>query len=147
MIEPITAENLDDCVNAFLKAYNGPPWNYSWTYDKAKKYLSEYRSCSQFVGFVLYDEGQIAGATFGHIKTWWTNDQLMIDEFFISGEKQGKGYGKKLLAYCDQYASENQIGSIVLMTNRYMPAYGFYNKIGYTATEQYVFMFKQVTID
>ncbi len=144
MIVPITAENLDDCVNAFLKAYNGPPWNYNWTYDRARKYLSEYTECGQFVGFVLYDEGQIVGATLGHIKTWWTNDQLMIDEFFIAGEKQGMGYGKKLLAFWEQYAAENKIGSIILMTNRYMPSYGFYNKIGYTDIEQYVFMFKPV---
>ncbi|GAA4089435.1 GNAT family N-acetyltransferase [Mucilaginibacter panaciglaebae] len=144
MILTITTENLEDCVYAFLKAYNGPPWNYNWTYEKAKKYLSEYVESGRFVGFVLYDEDKIVGATFGHIKTWWTSEQLMIDEFFISGEKQGMGYGKKLLSYCDQYASENNIGSIVLMTNRYMPAYGFYNKIGYTTTEQYVFMFKQI---
>jgi len=145
MITHVTKENLEDCVAAFLKAYNGPPWNYSWTYDKAKKYLSEYMGCGQFVGFVLYDEGQVVGATFGHIKTWWTSDQLMIDEFFIAGEKQRMGYGKKLIGFCNQYAKENQLGSIVLMTNRYMPSYGFYGKAGYITIEQYVFMFKQVS--
>ena len=64
--------------------------------------------------------------------------------FFVSSEKQGKGYGKKLLDHCDKYAMENDLTTVVLMTNKYMPAYNFYNKIGYTATEQYVFMFKQV---
>jgi len=144
MITPISIENLDDCVNAFLKAYNGPPWNYNWTYDNAKKYLSEYVAGSRFAGFILYDEGQIAGATFGHIKTWWTGEQLMIDELFISGEKQGRGYGKKLLEYCEQYSAENNISSVVLMTNQYMPSFGFYNKVGYTTAEQFVFMFKPI---
>lgn len=144
MVVPVTIENLGDCVSAFLKAYNGPPWNYNWTYEKAKQYLSEYMGCSQFVGFVLYDEEQVVGATFGHTKTWWTDKQFMIDEFFIAGEKQRMGYGKKLIGFCDQYARENQTGSIMLMTNRYMPSYGFYDKEGYTTTEQYIFMFKQL---
>jgi len=144
MIVPVTIENLGDCVSAFLKAYNGPPWNYNWTYEKAKQYLSEYMGCNQFAGFVLYDEELAVGATFGHTKTWWTDKQFMIDEFFISGEKQRMGYGKKLIGFCEQYANENQTGSIVLMTNRYMPSYGFYDKAGYTTTEQYVFMFKQL---
>lgn len=142
MITPITRENIEDCVPVFLSAYNGPPWNYYWTKDRAKQYLSEYLSCGQFVGFVLYEGQQAVGAALGHTKTWWTNRQLMIDEFFISAEKQRKGYGKKLLEFCDTYASENNISSIVLMTNRHMPSYSFYDKVGYTTAEQYVFMFR-----
>jgi aminoglycoside 6'-N-acetyltransferase I len=98
---PITTENLDDCIVVFLKSYNQPPWNYHWTYEKAKQYLSEYLECKQFIGFALYDQNQAVGAIFGHKKTWWTNQQLMIDEFFISPEMQRMGYGKKLLEFCD----------------------------------------------
>jgi len=92
----------------------------------------------------LYDQDQSVGAIFGHRKTWWTNQQLMIDEFFISPEKQRMGYGKKMLEFCDQYAIEKQIASIVLMTNKYMPSYNLYDKTGYTTTEQFIFMFKQI---
>jgi aminoglycoside 6'-N-acetyltransferase I len=144
MIVPITTENIDDCTAVYLKAYNCPPWNYHWSYEKARSYLLEYMSCKQFIGFALYDEDKVAGAVFAHSKTWWTNQQLMIDEFFVSQEKQRKGYGKTMLAHCDQYAADQQIKSIVLMTNKYMPSFMFYNKEGYTATEQYVFMFKQL---
>lgn len=147
MIVPITTEIIDDCTSVYLKAYNSAPWNYHWTFDKARTYLLEYMNCKQFAGFALYDEGKIAGAAFAHTKTWWTNQQLMIDEFFISQDRQRMGYGKKLLAYCDQYAAEQQIGSVVLMTNKYMPSFKFYDKEGYTMTEQYVFMFKQVAYD
>ncbi|HWZ15390.1 MAG TPA: GNAT family N-acetyltransferase [Mucilaginibacter sp.] len=141
---PLTNQNLDDCTGVFLKSYNQPPWNYHWTFDKAKQYLSEYMNCTQFVGFILYDEGEPVGAILGHKKTWWTGPQFMIDEFFISPERQRKGYGKKLLDFCDQYANENGIELLILMTNKYMPAYQFYTKSGYINTEQYVFMFKQL---
>lgn len=143
MITSINKENFDDCVSAYIKAYNCPPWNYHWTNERAREYLLEYMNCSQFVGFALYDEYKIVGAVFAHTKTWWTGKQLMIDEFFVSREKQKMGYGKKMLKHCDQYAAENQIGSLVLMTNRYMPSFKFYEKEEYTAIEQYVFMFKQ----
>jgi N-acetylglutamate synthase-like GNAT family acetyltransferase len=143
MISPVTTENLDECVYAFLKAYNCPPWNYQWTTEKAKQYLLEYMSCKQFAGFALYDDGQVIGAAFAHAKTWWTSKQFMIDEFFISGEKQRMGYGKTLLAYCSQFAREQQISSVLLMTNRFMPSFSFYENNEYLTAQQYVFMFKQ----
>jgi aminoglycoside 6'-N-acetyltransferase I len=146
MIRSVTTENLDECVSAFLKAYNCPPWNYNWTREKARQYLLEYTSCKQFVGFALYDDEQVVGAAFTHTKTWWTSPQLMIDEFFISGEKQRHGYGKTLLVHCDQFAREQQISSIVLMTNKFMPSYMFYEKNDYLTTQQYVFMFKQTPV-
>ncbi|MGF7039431.1 GNAT family N-acetyltransferase [Mucilaginibacter lappiensis] len=143
-IVPVTQENLNDCVNIFIKAYNQAPWNYQWTAEKASRYLAEYMSSGQFVGFILYDESVPVGAIFGHFKTWWTNDQLMIDEFFIAAEKQRKGYGKRLMEFCSAYAKEQDAELTILMTNKYMPAYKFYNKIGYLTAEQYVFMFKQL---
>src|SRR3954464_14677238 len=120
MIIPINKDNIDECTAVYLKAYNNPPWNYHWTYEKAVEYLSEYMNCGQFVGYALYDEGKVVGAMFGHTKTWWTGKQFMIDEFFVSAEKQRMGYGKAMLKYCDQWAADNQISSIVLMTNKYM---------------------------
>lgn len=143
-IVPITEENVHECVAVYMKAYNCPPWNYHWTEDRAKEYLAEYVGCKTFKGFALYVDNTLVAAVLAHTKTWWTNKQLMIDEFFVSQDHQRKGYGKILLSYCDRYASEHQIQSIVLMTNKYMPSYRFYDKEGYTTTEQYVFMFKQV---
>jgi GNAT superfamily N-acetyltransferase len=140
----VTHENLEDCISVFIKAYNQTPWNYQWTFEKAKQYLSEYLNSASFVGFIMYDQQKAVGAIFGHTKTWWTNKQLMVDEFFISAEKQRRGYGKKLMEYCNQYARAQQVELLILMTNKYMPAYKFYNTIGYTTTEQYVFMFKQL---
>jgi GNAT superfamily N-acetyltransferase len=139
----INKGNVDDCVDIFIKAYNQSPWNCNWTFDKAKIYLSEHISNLHFVGFLLYDNKLPVAAMFGRKKTWWTNDQLMIDEFFVSPEKQRLGYGKKLMIFCNQYAHDNQIELMALMTNQYMPAFKFYNQIGYTAADQYVFMFKQ----
>lgn len=143
-IIPITAENIDQCVAVFMESYNQPPWNYQWTLVRAKEYLMEYLGSAHFVGFVFYDQGVPVGAFLGHKKTWWTNSQLMIDEFFISPNKQRLGLGKSMMDYSYQYAEREKLELVVLMTNKYMPAYKFYNKIGFTTMEQFVFMFNQV---
>jgi aminoglycoside 6'-N-acetyltransferase I len=143
-LSPITADNLNDCIDIFIQAYNAPPWNFNWTAEIAKQYLLEYTGTPYFVGFILYDDGAAVGAVLAHKKTWWTNNQLFIDEFFISPAKQRMGYGKKLMDHCNQYAKEKKLEILVLMTNKYMPSFKFYNKISYTTTEQFVFMFKQV---
>lgn len=143
-ILPITAANLHNCTDIYIKAYNRPPWNYRWQADNAARYLKEYADHPHFTGFIMLEGGEPVGAVLAHQKTWWTNQQLFIDEFFISPDKQRMGYGQKLMDHCNKYAKDNGMEILVLMTNKYMPSYKFYNKIGYTTTEQFVFMFKQV---
>lgn len=141
---PLTVENLDDCVTIFMGAYNNAPWNCQWTIQKAKQYLSELAGNVNFCGFIVYEDNIPVGAVLGHRKTWWTNQQLLIDEFFISPNFQRKGYGKKIMQMCEDEATLNGIELLVLMTNKYLPAYKFYEHDGYVAADQYVFMFKQL---
>lgn len=142
-ILPISPANIATCLPVFIQSYNCAPWNAQWTTEKARQYLTEYADNPHFVGFILEDEGEVVGAAFAHKKTWWSNTQLFIDEFFVSPEKQRKGYGKFLMDQCSNYAKENGLQILVLMTNKFMPAYKFYNKINYTPTDHFVFMFKQ----
>jgi aminoglycoside 6'-N-acetyltransferase I len=144
-INLITKNDVPKCAEAFTAAYNQFPWNYNWKLPDAIKYLNEYVESPQFRGFIVYDEQQVAGALFGHTKTWWTNNQFMIDELFISPDKQGKGYGKILLSHAEQYAKKDSIELITLMTNKFMPALQFYDKNDFNKVDQYVFMFKQLS--
>jgi len=139
----LTSDNLHDCVALFLSAYNSAPWNCQWTTEKATLYLDELRGNSNSAGFILYENETAVGAILGHRKTWWTNRQFMIDEFFISPDFQRKGYGKKLMQLCEEYVALHDIDLMVLMTNKYLPAYQFYERYGYVPADQYTFMFKQ----
>jgi N-acetylglutamate synthase-like GNAT family acetyltransferase len=140
----ITENHVDDCVKVFVDAYNSPPWNCNWTAEKAGAYLSELINNTNFIGFIVYENDNAVAAILGHKKTWWTNDQLMVDELFVSKSAQKKGYGKKLMSYCEEYAKENQIELLALMTNKYLPAFDFYENLDFIAADQYVFMFKQL---
>src|SRR4051812_37342928 len=98
-IRQVTKNDIATCAEAFKASYNQFPWNHNWKMPDAIKYLNEYVDAPHFQGFMIHDEGKVSGALFGHTKTWWTNNQFMIDELFIAPENQGKGYGKLLLKH------------------------------------------------
>lgn len=93
----INKDDIDACAALLMSAYNQAPWRYNWDREKAIKYLNQYFESKQFVGFILCEEDEIAGAIFAHSKTWWVNDQLFIDELFIDANRQRSGYGN---VYC-----------------------------------------------
>ena len=143
-IRQVVKSDIPACVEVFMESYNRLPWNYSWKFDDAVDYLNEYFDSKQFVGYVIVDNGIIAGAMFGHKKTWWTNKQLFIDELFVSHKFQGLGFGKKLIQHTEDYCKDNCIEMITLMTNKFMPALKFYDAIDFVKVDQFVFMFKQI---
>lgn len=144
IIRQLTPDDIAECAGLYLQAYNRPPWNYNFTLDKAISYLTEYAERKRFVGFVLIENDKIAGALLGHSKTWWTNDLLYIDELFISPDSQRKGYGKSLIENAENYAAENGLEVITLMTNKHMPAYKFYESNDFIHAEHFVILFKPV---
>ncbi|HEX3385523.1 MAG TPA: GNAT family N-acetyltransferase [Mucilaginibacter sp.] len=141
-IRHILKSDIDKCAALYLEAYNRPPWNYNFTPEKAVKYLTEYADRARFEGFVAEDEGKIVAAVFAHSKTWWTNDIIYIDEVFVAPDSRGRGYGKKLLSYTEDYARDKGYEVVTLMTNKHMPAFQFYNHIDYLQAEHFVFLFK-----
>lgn len=143
-IRPLTLNDISDCAKIYMQSYNQPPWNYKFTFEKAVKYLIEYTDRKRFAGFVLCEGNEIAGAMFGHTKTWWTNDLLYIDELFISPTKQRMGYGKLLIEHAEEFARENELEVITLMTNKYMPAYNFYDNNDFIHAEHFAILFKPV---
>ena len=140
----IAASDIPACAAPFMAAYNKMPWNYKWQLPKAIQYLTEYALSPKFVGFAVVNGPVVSGALLGHTKTWWTGTQFMIDELFVDPTIQGKGYGKLLLEKAEQYARDNNITTLTLMTNKFMPAMQFYNKHDFNRVDQYTFMFRQL---
>ena len=144
MIRAYNPGDLVDCVRLLIDAYNGEPWHNHWTPETAERYLSEFVSGNSFVGFVVCEGDSVVGAMFAHRKTWWTNDELFVDEFFIVPAHQRQGYGEKLLGHAERYAKEVGLAGLTLLTNHYMPARTFYAKHGYHQADHVVFMYKEL---
>ena len=142
-VQDLRREDIANCAHLIMQAYNGSPWNYQWTIPRATLYLNELFESSRFVGFVIYEEEELVSAMFSHVKTWWINDLLMIDELFVSALKQGKGYGQALMNSAHDFAKSNNMGT-TLITHKYMPAVSFYEKNKYLQAEQYVMMYNEI---
>lgn len=143
-IEFMEEKHLNACSILLMRTYNCAPWENHWSVDTSVRYLKEYISNPRFVGFVASEGNDIVGAAFCHEKTWWTDDELFVDEFYISPEFQRKGYGHQLLCHIENYIKEKKLAGFTLLTNRYMPAVNFYEKNGFVKAEHVVFMYKQI---
>lgn len=143
-IRKLLLDDIDACVKLLIATYNPPPWNNRWTEESGNKYLAEFMSNHNFIGFVLEEDNEIVGAMFAHRKVWWTNDEIYIDELFIKPDRQSHGCGKLLMDQAEQLSKELGLGGVTLLTNKHHPAKMFYEKRGYVVAEHVVFMYKEM---
>ena len=145
MIRLYQAEDLLGCVRMLMAAYNGEPWQNHWTVETGSRYLLEFAGSRDFVGWIALENGQLAGALFSHRQTWWTQDELYVDELFVHPDFQGKGHGKRLLMTAEGHCAKNNLAGVTLLTNRHMPAMAFYQQNGYTTGDHVAFLYKVVS--
>ncbi len=145
MIRPYDKEDLSDSVQMLMAAYNGEPWGNHWTEETGSRYLSEFTASRDFVGWVALEDGKPAGVLLSHRQTWWTQDELYVDELFVHPDFQGKGHGKRLLQTAEEHCIKNGLAGVTLLTNRHMPALAFYQQNGYTVGDHVIFLYKVVS--
>lgn len=143
-IKLIETRHLQECSTLLMQVYNRVPWDNNWSEEVSERYLKEFMINPRFVGFIIYEDNRIVGAAFCHEKTWWTDDELFVDEFYISPNFQRKGYGKALLQHIEEYIKEKSLAGFTLLTNRFMPSVNFYEKNSFIKAEHVVFMYKEV---
>ena len=144
MIREYHPDDLQACVDLLIEVYAGEPWHCYWTIETATRYLNEFLSNDNFVGFVIDENASIAGAMFAHRKTWWTEDELFVDELYVASQLQRHGHGGRLLVHAESYAKARGLAGLTLLTNRYMPATAFYTRHGYLQAEHVIFMYKEL---
>ena len=97
-----------------------------------------------FIGFTLLVDNEVKGAILCREKTWWNNNEIFVEELFVSPEHQGKGYGTALLNTVEGYIKKKGLAGFTLNTNRYTPAPIFYRKNGFCDGEHVLFMYKVI---
>ena len=143
MIKIFSDEDLQACCELYLKVFNSPPWNDTWTKETAFRCLSDLAEHKRFVGYTLWENEALIGAVFAHTKTFYKGDEIYIDELFISPDCQRRGHGLELMGAIEKFAAENSLSSITLLTAVKMPAFDFYEKQGYLHLEHMAFMYKK----
>jgi ribosomal protein S18 acetylase RimI-like enzyme len=131
-VRPYRSEDLDLCIDLFLRVFEGEPWNDRWpTRSRARAYLSDIVHTPGFRGFVAVAGPQLVGLCIGHRIRWWQGDEYSLDEFCIDVPFQGMGVGTWFLERVEAHIFEEGMGSIVLLTRAGTPAAAFYEKQGF----------------
>ena len=109
MIRKFEQSDLEPCTEIFMLAYNNETWQNSWTFEKASEYLKDITDFKKFIGFTLLVNGSVKGAILCREKTWWNNNEIYVEEMFVSPDVQRQGYGTALLNTVECYIKEKLI--------------------------------------
>jgi ribosomal protein S18 acetylase RimI-like enzyme len=73
-----------------------------------------------------------SGALVGLIETISRPDHLWIENVAVAPDREGRGYGRMLLAHAEKRAAESVLGELRLMTNAaFATNLAFYSRLGY----------------
>jgi aminoglycoside 6'-N-acetyltransferase I len=142
MIEKMVPEKVTEYAFLYVTVFNDEPWNEHWTERNAIERLEDFMKTPKFQGFALYDEGKLVGVVAGHGRVLMDTISFYIGDFFIKGNRQGKGYGKRLLAHLEEELKKQGIKKVTLLTMTDSPAQTFYEKKGYEVNDYRVVMVK-----
>lgn len=145
MLKPFVAsDDLGGCIKLLLNVFNNEPWNDSWTFEGAEKYLQDYIETPGFKGFVAEEENKIIGFIFGFRKRWWQADEFYVNEMCVEISEQRNGIGTKLINYLEINLKTEGVENITLLTNRGIPAEEFYKKNGFSEIDRIIFLHKKI---
>lgn len=134
--------DLEECSDLLLQVFSGEPWFDEWeSVRHVQKYLNEFMNNPVFIGFVVEHNDKIAGACFGHTKSWYSGEEYHIQEFFMDTKVQQSGLGSQLMNAIKEHLSSRNIHCIVLLTEKDVPAEKFYKKNGFEVKKDIIFMY------
>ena len=144
MIRKFEESDLEPCARILMSVYNNETWQCLWTFEKAKEYLKDIIESKNFIGFTLLIDNEVKGAILCREKVWWNNNEIFVEEMFVSPDMQRHGYGSALLKTVESYIKEKGLAGFTLLTNRYTQAPSFYRKNGFCDGEHVLLMYKVV---
>ena len=144
MIKQFEKSDVTACAQIMMEVYNNELWECRWSLETAKGYLADYVDCGKFIGYTLWIDNELKGAIFAHEKIWWNNNEVFIDEMFITPTIQRQGHGTELINAVENYVKEHNLAGLTLSTNRFAPAPNFYKKNGFEDAEHILFMYKVI---
>lgn len=144
-IRKFSSCDLDECSVLFKEVFSSDPWYDRWvSLEQTQVYLRELVDNPIFEGFVALEDEDIIAVCLGHSKSWWSGKEFVVDEFFVSPEKQGNGMGTRLIDIVSKYLLEKDYARLILLTNKGIPAEDFYLKNGFFNNQKRTVMTKKL---
>ena len=132
----LTLRDLDEVKDLFTSVFTQEPWNDDWS-DEAQltAYLTDLMGNPNSLAFGLRSGGELIAASLGSVRHWYQGTEYYMDEFFIRADWQGKGLGRSFLEKAEEALKERGIHVLFLLTEKDVPAYGFYTHLGFRESE------------
>lgn len=141
----LSVEDKERIKELFISVFTKEPWNDDWSNEEQlEHYIMELIGNPNSLALGYVDGSELVAMALGHIKHWYEATELYIDELCVRGEMQGKGIGGQFLSEMENYLQSHDINAIFLLTERDVPAYGFYQKQGFCELESNVAFVKGI---
>lgn len=116
----------------FISVFTINPWNDDWSnQEQLDLYMYDLVGQSNSLTYGLFEDEKLIGVSMGHIRHWFSGTEYYIDELCIRTDKQGHGIGTYFLKEIEKGIKEIGLVHIFLLTENNVPAYGFYQKMGF----------------
>ena len=136
-------EDISSCAEVYISAYGAEPWNEKYDKQSVEKYISDYLGSKTKQCFAARENGKIIGIALGIIVPSINIPFLRIEDFCISAEEQGKGFGTEFIKLVFEKSKELGCDSVLLGTLRGFPSHKFYLKIGFSEVDS-VLLYKEL---
>ena len=136
-------EDISSCAEVYISAYGAEPWNEKYDKQSVEKYISDYLGSKTNQCFAARENGKIIGIALGIIVPSINIPFLRIEDFCISAEEQGKGFGTEFIKLVFEKSKELGCDSVLLGTLRDFPSHKFYLKIGFSEVDS-VMLYKEL---
>lgn len=140
-IRKATTKDLKKVAEIFKAEFEKKPYNEKWSTKVALQKIKEYHKSGYI--FVLEIKKQIIGFIIAYDFIWHDGKRAFIDEIVVSSEYQGKGFGKKLMRYAEDFFKKKKVKNVELMAVKNSKASKIYSKLGYKE-EKFVLMVKPI---
>ena len=128
----LSTDDKEAITNVFVSVFTREPWDDDWSdREQLDLYINDLIGQSYSLTYGLYDQDELIGISMGYIKHWYTGTEYIINELCIKTDRQGTGAGTFFLSGIEKAIKELGLKQIFLLTDRDVPAYGFYKKNGY----------------
>ena len=125
--------------------FTSEPWNDDWSnQEQLDLYIFDLVGQSNSLSYGLFENEKLIGVAMGHIRHWFSGTEYYIDELCIQTDKQGCGIGTYFLKKIEKSIKELGLVHIFLLTEKDVPAYGFYQKNGFHELKNNVAFAKRV---
>ncbi|MHC9000482.1 GNAT family N-acetyltransferase [Enterococcus bulliens] len=139
----VTAVDHEQIAQKYIETFAKAPWNETHEFETILMYIKRLAAMNTFMGLIVEtsDTHTFLGVALGYIKPWYQGEEYVLDTFFIDPSHQSQHIGTRFMEHLKIVLASREIPAIMLDTDRDTPAEKFYQKHGFSASEDTVLMF------